>query len=244
MVLFEEQANVIIIGKKRSAKTTLGWLLGLKFAKHDRELFVYKFPKPEMLKKLPFKVTNVTQISQISNLRNAVLLVDEAHRVFPVGEKRVNGQFRDLLSVSGQNNLCVILICHNSYFINRSLFSFIDIKCIKETNEGHWELERPYMKKLYQDILIKGKDKFFIDSDEVKGIQSFKCPSWFTQEFSNCYSVTHAEMEEDFFDEINANPNEKVRNAKVKCEEKCEQNKYCYNDPRRWYSEFDLKKLH
>jgi len=233
--LFKEQANIVIIGKKRSGKTLLGWLLSLKFGKYGRKLYVFKFPKPELLKKLPFEVTNVTQISQISNLRDAVLLIDEAHRVFPVGEKRVNGQFRDILSVSGQNNLCIILVCHNSYFINRSLFSFIDIKCIKETNEGHWELERTYMKKLYQDILIKGKNKFYIDSDEIKGIQTYDCPKWYTKEMSECYSITKSGKVEDFFNDVDT-PRMKCelrrKNAK---ENNIDRWKHPYKSRKRWY---------
>jgi len=228
--VFEEQGNVIIVGKKRVGKTLLGWLLALKFAKHSRAIYVYRFPKPELLKTLPFKVTNIIETSQITNLTNAILLVDEAHRVFPVSEKRVNGQFRDILSTSGQSNLCVVLICHNSYFINRSLFSFIDIKCIKETNEGHWELERPYMKKLYQDILIKGKNKFYLDSEEVKGIQTYGCPDWYTNEMSKCYARTKAEEEEDFFNDVK------------KCEMRTKipkgknpRYKHKYGDRRRWY---------
>ena len=200
--LFEEQGNMIIVGKKRVGKTLLGWLLSLKFSKFNRQIYVYRFPKPHLLKTFPFNIINITEMSQISNLRDAVILIDEAHRVFPVGEKRVNGQFRNILADSGQNNLCVILVCHNSYFINRSLFSFIDIKCIKETNEGHWELERPYMKKLYQDILIKGKNKFYIDSDYIKGIKTYDCPKWYTKEISNCYSVVRAGEEVDFFKDI------------------------------------------
>jgi len=231
MVLFEEQANTIIIAKKRAGKTLLGWLLSLKFSKFNRQIYVFRFPKPELLKKIPFDVINITEMSQINNLKNAVLLIDEAHRVFPVGEKRVNGQFRNILSLSGQNNLCVVLVCHNSYFINRSLFSFIDIKCIKETNEGHWELERSYMKKLYQDILIRGKNRFYIDSDELKGIQTYDCPGWYTKEISECYSSTNAEEEIDFFSDVLKCEG---RPESAKCEDEMRRNKK-FNNKERWY---------
>ena len=90
--LFEEQGNMIIVGKKRVGKTLLGWLLSLKFSKFNRQIYVYRFPKPHLLETFPFYIINITEMSQISNLRDAVILIDEAHRVFPVGEKRVNGQ--------------------------------------------------------------------------------------------------------------------------------------------------------
>ena len=237
MVIFKEQGNTVIVAKKRAGKTLLGWLLALKFSKFDRDIYVYRFPKPELLKKLPFKVINVTEISQISNIRDGVILIDEAHRVFPVGEKRVNGQFRNILADSGQNNLCVILICHNSYFINRSLFSFIDIKCIKETNQGHWELERPYMKKLYQDILIKGKNKFYMDSDDLIGIQTYDCPSWYTKEMSECYSVVKAEEEFDFFNDVKCERNIKSAKCERKVRTKVDRLGFKFNDRLRWYNE-------
>ena len=159
-------------------------------------MYVYRHPKIEALKKLPFKVTNINNLKQISNLTNAVIIIDEAHKVFPVLEKAVNTQLRNILSLSAQNNICFIFICHNSYFLNRSLFSFIDIKIIKEVNEGHWELERSYMKKLYQDIPIMGVNKFFIDSDNHRGVETFNKPKWFKDELSFAYKN---EVSKDFF---------------------------------------------
>jgi hypothetical protein len=77
------------------------------------------------------------------------------------------------------------------------LFSFIDVRIIKEVNEKHWELERPHMKKLYEDVHVFGKENFYIDSDYVKGYKGFDKPEWWREEFSlayRCYA-----KQEDFF---------------------------------------------
>ena len=102
-------------------------------------------------------------------------------------DKKINNRFKNLLAISRQNNVCFIFICHNSYFINRSLFSFIDVKIIKDVNEGHWSLERKHMAKLYEDIVIYGKNSFFIDSDYIRGQQSFIKPTWFSDDLSLGY---------------------------------------------------------
>ena len=204
--MFEEQANVLVIGKKRSGKTCLAWTLLKQFGEHDRNMFVYRYPKPEELEDLPFEVTNLTSLKQLSNLRNAVILIDESDRQFPTMEKAVNSQLRGILSLSGQNNICFIFVCHSSYFINRSLFSFIDIKVIKETNDGQWELERPYMKKLYENIVVMGHSNFFIDCDYHRGLETFEKPDWFTDKLSFAY---RNDIKEDFFKKMNEKKCEK-----------------------------------
>jgi len=225
--LFKGQAYVLGLGKKRSGKTCLGWAFLKEFGDNGREMYVYKFPKEELLNSLPFKVNNLTSLKEISNLSNAVILIDEAQKVFPVMEKTVNSQLRDILSLSAQNNLCFIFICHNSYFLNRSLFTFIDIKAIKEVSEGHWELERSYMKKLYQGYAIMGCKNFFIDCDEVRGSENFDKPDWFSDELSFAYKIG---KKEDFFKKVrgeteitlqttNTEVRAKPNNAEPKCEE-------------------------
>jgi hypothetical protein len=127
-----------------------------------------------------------------------------------------------LLSNSRQNNIDCIFICHNSYFITRSLFAFIDVRIIKEVNEGHWSLERPHMKKAYENVNVFGKDKYFIDCDEVCGTYSFKKPSWFTEEFSMPYRVNAIpkDLYQEALDRSNENKVEEKTENTEKAEEK------------------------
>lgn len=197
--LFKEQANYLILGKKGSAKSSLGFsTLKTIQETQNKKAYVFRFPKPKILKKLPFKVKNLSNFDSLFQLTDAVVLVDEAHIHFPVMEKKVNEDLRNLLSLSRQNNVDFIFVCHNSYFINRGLFSFIDIKMIKEVNPQHWELERSYMKKLYQSVHVFGKENFFLDSDLVRGPQFFDKPDWYTDEISSAYKNKKQEKT-DFF---------------------------------------------
>lgn len=207
--MFKEQTNTLIIGKKRSGKTCLGMVFAKYMGDENREIYVYRHPKPEVLKKLPFRVTNLNNIKQLSNLKNAVILIDEAHKHFSIWDKAVNTQLRDILSISGQNNTCFIFVTHNSFFLNRSLFSFIDIKIIKEVNDGHFDLERPFMKKLYENLAIVGIENFFLDTDDYRGRETFEKPQWYTDEISFSY---RNDKEVDFFSKVDtARTDEKSR---------------------------------
>lgn len=196
--LYLEQTNIVIIGKKGSGKTCLGWTFAKKIADESgRKIYIYKYPKPEKLKKLPFKVINITRMDLLFNITDGIVILDEAQEHFGIWAKAVNEDLKRLLSYSRQNNTCFIFICHNSYFLNRSLFSFIDVRIIKETNENHWALERPYMSKLYSSVVVFGNDNFYIDSDYIRSNQTFEKPEWFTEEFSRAYRTET--KKEDFF---------------------------------------------
>jgi DNA replication protein DnaC len=186
--LYTEQNNFIIIGKKGSGKTALAWSLAKKISDlGNRKICVFNYPLPSILKKLPFKVKNVTKIEHTFNLTDSIVIIDESHEVFNVVDKKINNKLKTLLSKSRQNNTCFIFICHNSYFVNRSLFSFIDVKILKEVNDGHFELERKHIKRLYEDIVVFGKENFYIDSDYVRGHQRFEKPEWFSEDMSISY---------------------------------------------------------
>lgn len=199
--LFKTQANYLIVGKKGSAKTCYGFSCMAAIHRiQQKRCYIYRFPQPEQLKKIPFKVSNVVNLMQLYSLTDAVVLIDEAHIHFSSAEKTVNEDLRNLLSISRQNNVDFIFICHNSYFLNRSLFSFIDVRIIKEVSPGHWDLERTYMKRLYSHVQVFGKANFFIDCDFIRENSSFSKPEWFTDELSNAYNTK--EQKEDFFSKL------------------------------------------
>jgi hypothetical protein len=199
--LFLTQSNSVIIGKKGSGKTMLGWVLAKSISENSgRKLYVFNHPYPELLVKLSFDIKNLNNMKHLYDLTDAVVIIDETHEIFNTSERKVNEQLKNLLAKSRQNNVCFIFICHNSYFINRSIFSFIDNKLIKEVNDKHWELERVHMKKLYEDIHITGVENYYIDSDAVKGRFKVTKPSWWIEELSFAYRSNNNKI--DLFEEI------------------------------------------
>ena len=212
--ILTDQNNFLLIGKKGSAKTSLGWSFAKNIADASgRKLYVLNHPKPELLKKLPFEAINITNKDKLLHVVDGVVLIDEASREFDVLDKKVNQQLRNILQVSRQNNTDFIFIAHNSYFINRGLFSFIDVRIIKEVNPMHWSLERPHMAKLYEDVAVFGAENFYLDSDYMRGYNSFLKLEWYTEELSVAYRSVG--QKKDFFESMRqtAPSQEKVRHA-------------------------------
>lgn len=184
--IYTEPNNFLVIGKKGSGKTALGFKL-LEDISLFRKAYVFRFPMPKLLKKLPFECENITSMKQLGNLTDGVCLIDEAHRYFDVLNKSVNEELKELLANSRQNNVSFVFVTHNSYFITRGIFSYIDARIIKEVNEGHWETDRPHMKKLYSKINIDKPGDYFIDSDYMRGKKKFELMNWYDKEFTTAY---------------------------------------------------------
>jgi len=205
--VFSDPANFLIIGKKGSGKTALGFKF-LEDISIFREAYVFRFPKPELLDKLPFVVKNITTLKQLYNLTDSCCLIDEAHRYFDVLNKSVNEELKELLANSRQNNCSFIFVTHNSYFITRGIFSYVDVRIIKEVNEGHWDTDRPHMKKLYSKVKIDKAKDYFIDSDFIRGIKQFQLMTWFDDDFTLAYKNQNTEID---------NPSERLRVFAKKC---------------------------
>jgi len=219
--IFTEPNNFLIIGKKGSAKTSLGFTIMVKSAElSKRKAYIFRFPNEEILKQVPVPVKNIFTFKELNNLSNAVCLIDEAHLWFDVLNKQVNQELKNILALSRQNNVSFIFVTHNSYFITKGLFSYLDVRIIKEVSEGHWDTERPHMAKLYRETNIIGRENFFIDCDIYRGKESFEKPKWFSDDFSKAYKNT--KKKENFFTKIfkcdelrnNANNSEQVRKEK------------------------------
>jgi hypothetical protein len=201
MGLFTEQANYLIIGKKRSGKSALGWKVAQTIHEtQGKKVYVFRYPRPELLERIPFPVENITRFDTVFSLTNAVLYFEEAHKFFSSLNKKIDDKLKNLLGDSGQNNLDVIFVTHNSYFVNRSIFTHIDVRMIKEVTDGHWEIERPHMKKLYENCPIHGVEYYYLDSDYVRGKHKFEKPEWYSEEFSTAFSYN--EQPPDVFKEV------------------------------------------
>ena len=123
-------------------------------------------------------------------MSNSVVLIDEADNEFNSIEKKINEQLRLLLKLSRQNNNDIIFIVHNSYFLNRSLFNFIDTFIFKETNVGHFEIERPHIKKLFQTKAqqVRGVTQAYIWTSKSEGLVELVKPEWYNTDISEIYS--------------------------------------------------------
>jgi len=182
-----KQQNILICGKKGSGKTCTGYMI---LEKEKKSKYIYKCPNEDFINKLPFKVENIGNIKDLFGLEDSVVLIDEADEEFNPAQKKINEELRLLLKLSRQNNNTLIFIVHNTYFLNRSLFNFIDTFIFKETNEFHFEIERPHIKKMFETKAkqIRGINKAYIYTSDNAGFVLLKKPEWYTDKLSKIYS--------------------------------------------------------
>ncbi|GEM_PF-6203907 len=180
--------NIVIIGKKGSGKTAFGFAC---LEQGVGKKYIFRCPNSNILKKLPFEVKNIIHINDLQGLENSVVLIDEADLYFDPTEKKVNQQLRDILQLSRQNNVSFIFVAHTGYFINLSLFNFIDTFIFKELSVGHFERERRFVKQMFERKAqqVKGIDQLYMWSEEHEGFCTFELPSWYNDKISKMYSV-------------------------------------------------------
>jgi len=100
---------------------------------------------------------------------------------------------------------------------------------IKEVNDKHWELERSYMKKLYEkEAHITGVENYYMDSEYVKGEFKLNKPSWWLEDLSFSYKRS---TKVDLFEEI-ALQCAKIPKSAPKCAEVRQNPEKCAETPK------------
>jgi hypothetical protein len=200
-------SNTIIIGRKRSGKTLEGFRLAKHRATHNKQLiYTYKHPNPQIITDMlgDSYGGNINSILELKRARNCVVIVDEAHNHFNTMERRVNAHLRDIMGLSTQVGVSLILITHSFMFLNESLMvAYMDSVIIKAVNDAQWEVDRRYARKLYGDIYIDGVEQAYVHI-LATGYRSYietKVPKWWKDDVSTAFSVDNSNDIVDLFGE-------------------------------------------
>ena len=188
-----KSTHIVILGKRREGKTALGFEI-LRWHKEltNKEILIYRFPKPEIL---PKWIKNVNGINEIGC--NQVVLIDEASNDLDQYsyQKQSNRFLAQLLKRAGQTGTSFIFIDHNSGFINKNMLRMIDIWILKKNTEFAVEDERKYIKQLYKRMLWEPKiEEYFVHCDEYEGILKYKMPDFYTEGLSKGYDIETKEI--------------------------------------------------
>jgi hypothetical protein len=192
-------SNTIIVGRKRSGKTLEGFRLAKHRAEHNKQIiYTYKHPNPKVIETMLGDMYggNINSILELKRVRNCVVLVDEAHNHFNTMERKVNAHLRDIMGLSTQIGVSLILITHSFMFLNESLMvAYIDSVIIKAVNDAQWEVDRRYARKLYGDIYIDGVEQAYVHL-LATGYRSYittTVPKWWKDEVSTAFASDAAD---------------------------------------------------
>ena len=114
--------TLAVIGDRNSAKTNLLIYLMME----------YKGTKKKYLMSYPKEINGFNKINtmtELSQLTNSIIRIEEIQRVIPFYSKRTNDHLLELLSTMAHNNNTIIFTTCLTQFIAKALDGFIDGFC-------------------------------------------------------------------------------------------------------------------
>lgn len=112
--------SLAILGDTGTAKTNLMFYLGEQY-KGTRKKYLLGYPKD---KKGYGRVSNIQDLTM---LREAIVFIDEIHRYIKVYDRRANTEFMELLSIAEHNRITVVITTQLTQFITKGMDAFIDV---------------------------------------------------------------------------------------------------------------------
>lgn len=189
-------ASVICVyGDKGSGKTALSFsILNKVFVNTKKKIFVYKYPKPKLIKKLGYNV--MRSIEDLMRMENCCVYIDEPQLYFPFYEKRTNEAFARLMSLARQRDNMIVISTSVSHYINKMLECGIDVWVIKDTDYDRLK-NGSRIKKVIQDNALVDPKEYMLNQDEYlfysrrfsqyNSKHKFDLPHYFTDEMSKVY---------------------------------------------------------
>lgn len=194
---------VLVIGKPGSGKSAFGYFILEKF-QHRASCYVINLPK-RVHHLLP------PGIGVYPSLKDApldsVLLMDEAAAQFSsrMSSSEKNQKLLEIVSLARQRNQIIIFICQEASYLDITVLRGLSTLIIKEPAPLQVLVDRPELKEFIQ----KAKGKFEnLEEDRrtrayiafspcgYEGMVVVRKPSFFTDELSRCYAISHQESEE------------------------------------------------
>lgn len=180
---------ILIIGKRGSGKTALGFKLLEVLAGKRKAFYLGKA-------KLPWWITQVDEIEKIKN--NSLVLVDEAALAFSAREamSKTNKFLGKLMAIARHKNLTLIIVTQNSAMLDLNILRLADTLLFKEPSLLQAKFERKAIGDLFKkaehafhQIKEKEKKKYvYIIDDEFEGLASFSLPEFWSEEISKSYA--------------------------------------------------------
>jgi len=194
---------VLVIGKPGSGKSAFGYFLLEKF-QHRASCYVIGLPK-RVHHLLPPGIGVYPSLEDAP--LDSVLLVDEAAAQFSsrMSNSEKNQKLLEIVGLARQRNQIIIFICQEASYLDITILRGLSTLIIKEPAPWQVIVDRPELKEFIQ----KAKGKFEnVEEDRrnrayiafspcgYEGMVVVEKPSFFTDELSRCYAISHQESEE------------------------------------------------
>jgi DNA replication protein DnaC len=184
---------ILIFGETGAGKTCLAHKC-LDNIKNKKEVYVYKHLIPKAITEIGFK--NINSISQISELRNCAVWVDEPQLLFPREDKKTNDFLLKIYTLARQRGITLVLSTSDSRWVNKSTEAFVNSWFIKDA-EAELLKNGSKIKNIIKNNSPFGlidfrlnKDEFlYYDRDELdkQGKYKFKPSKYWCETLSTPY---------------------------------------------------------
>lgn len=194
---------VLVIGKSGSGKSAFGYFL-LEIFQHRASCYVINLPK-HVHHLLPPGIGVYPSLEDAP--LDSVLLMDEAAGQFSsrMSSSEKNRKLLEIVRLARQRKQIIIFICQDASYLDITVLKGLSTLIIKEPAPLQVLVDRPELKEFIQ----KAKDKFEnVEEDRrnrayiafspcgYEGMLVIRKPSFFTDELSRCYAISHQESEE------------------------------------------------
>ncbi len=186
--LIDESLIMLIFGKRGSGKSALGFkLLENVHAKSKRKCFVLGVPREV----LPQWINSIDAIEDAA--KGGLVLVDEGALAFSSRDSmsKVNKALNKLMAIARHKDLTLMFITQNTGMIDKNVLSLTDTLLIKQGSLLQQHMERPEMKKFYEQAekafkKLDGNKKqyvYVVDHD-FEGVLKVGLPSFWSTKIS------------------------------------------------------------
>ncbi|MCK4648501.1 hypothetical protein KAT51_03160 [bacterium] len=194
---------ILVIGKPGSGKSAFGYFL-LEIFQHRASCYVINLPK-RVHHLLPPGIGVYPSLEDAP--LDSVLLMDEAAAQFSsrMSNSEKNQKLLEIVRLARQRNQIIIFICQEASYLDITILRGLSTLIIKEPAPLQVLVDRPELKEFIQ----KAKGKFEnVEEDKrtrayiafspcgYEGMVVVEKPSFFTDELSRCYAISHQESEE------------------------------------------------
>ena len=194
---------VLVIGKSGSGKSAFGYFLLERF-QHRASCYVINLPK-HVHHLLPPGIGVYPSLEDAP--LDSVLLMDEAAAQFSsrMSSSEKNRKLLEIVRLARQRKQIIIFICQDASYLDITVLKGLSTLIIKEPAPLQVLVDRPELKEFIQ----KAKGKFENTEEDKRtrayiafspcgyeGMVVVEKPSFFTDELSRCYAISHQESEE------------------------------------------------